>query len=152
MRCSWLNQSSERNEQSQPNHERQRAPNASRLEFPSQPDSGETPKGHCPDGHIHAEAPRVFERVRLIVAAPAMQAFKNGRSAELFTFDGDFALRRIKGEAPLWHRVLPLNDERSAVSAATDGMRAIHAEVVQNLLRDRVACHVGREGARVMQF
>ena len=38
-----------------------------------------------------------------------MQSFKNGRGAELFMFDGDFALRRIKGEAPLWHRVLPLD-------------------------------------------
>jgi hypothetical protein len=63
-----------------------------------------------------------------------MQAFKNRRSAKLLAFDRDFALRRIKGEAPLWHRVLPLDDERFSVSAA-GGMCAIHAEIVQNLLR-----------------
>jgi hypothetical protein len=68
-----------------------------------------------------------------------MHSFEKGRCPKLFPLNGDLAPGRIESDASLGESVLPLDDERPAVSAAARRMRAIHAKVLQNLLRDFIA-------------
>jgi hypothetical protein len=81
-----------------------------------------------------------------------MHSFEKSQSPEFLALDKELALGGVKSDALLDNRVLSLDHEWFSISSTADGMGAIQAEILEDLLTDLLAGRVRRERTRVIQF